>query len=92
MPEPGIRRGAIVVDGLIISKLSRSGFEDMLAVGNTDAELRFMIDHGGFIGFSAYPSFLPKGCEGTVDDCVAAMEHVVNVVGEPWCRNRASSW
>ncbi|MCC7425337.1 MAG: dipeptidase [Alphaproteobacteria bacterium] len=52
------------------------------ARNKTDAELRFMVDHGGFVGFSTYPVFLPKGYDTTVDDCVAAMEHVVDVVGE----------
>jgi len=48
----------------------------------TDAQLRFMVDHGGFVGFSTYPVFLPRGYDTTVDDCVAAMEHMIDVCGE----------
>jgi membrane dipeptidase len=48
----------------------------------TDAELRFMADHGGFIGVSTYPLFLPRGYDSTLDDAVAAIEHVIGVAGE----------
>ena len=48
----------------------------------TDEQLRFMVDHGGFVGASTYPVFLPKSNDTTVDDCVEAIEHMVNVCGE----------
>ena len=52
------------------------------ARNRTDEELRFMVEHGGFIGVSTYPLFLPRGYDSTIDDAVAAIEHVVNVAGE----------
>jgi membrane dipeptidase len=48
----------------------------------TDAQLKLIIEHGGFVGVTTYPSFLPRGAESTVDDCVAAIEYVVDLVGE----------
>ncbi len=48
----------------------------------TDEELRFIVDHGGFIGVSTYPLFLPRGYDSTLDDAVAAIEHVIRVAGE----------
>lgn len=48
----------------------------------TDEELRFMVDRGGFVGFAAYPRFLPHGEATTLDDCVAALEYMVNLLGE----------
>ena len=48
----------------------------------SDEELRFIADHGGFIGVTMFPPFLRRGVESTVDDYVEAIEHVVNVAGE----------
>ena len=48
----------------------------------TDEQFRFIADRGGFIGVATYPPFLPKGPETTVEDCIDAIEHVINVVGE----------
>ena len=48
----------------------------------TDAQLKLIIEHGGFVGVTTYPSFLPRGAESTVDDCVVAIEYVVDLVGE----------
>ena len=47
-----------------------------------DAELRAIADAGGFIGVATYPPFLAAGENATLDDGVAAMEHVINVAGE----------
>jgi membrane dipeptidase len=52
------------------------------ARNRTDEELRFLADRGGLIGVSTYPLFLPRGYDSSVDDAVAAMDHVVNLVGE----------
>ena len=48
----------------------------------SDEELRFIADHGGAIGVAIYPRFLPWGDKTTVENCVEAIEYVINVVGE----------
>ena len=48
----------------------------------SDEELRFIADHGGFIGVTMFPPFLKRGIDATVDDYVEAIEYVVNIVGE----------
>jgi len=48
----------------------------------SDEQLRFMADHGGFIGVTMFSPFLAKGIESTVDDYVAAIDYVVNLVGQ----------
>lgn len=48
----------------------------------SDEQLRFIADHGGFVGVTMFPPFLAKGSEATVDDFVAAIDHVIGVVGE----------
>jgi membrane dipeptidase len=48
----------------------------------SDAELRFIADHGGFVGVTMFPPFLPKGSESSVDDYVAAIGYVINLIGE----------
>ncbi len=48
----------------------------------SDAELRFIVDHNGFVGVTMFPPFLPKDSQSTVDDYVAAIDYVSNVVGE----------
>jgi len=48
----------------------------------SDDQLRAMADAGGFIGVATYPPFLPTGEDTTLDDGVAAMEHVIDVAGE----------
>ncbi len=48
----------------------------------SDAELRFIADKGGMIGVTMFPAFLRRGTDSTVDDYVAAIEHVIGVAGE----------
>jgi membrane dipeptidase len=48
----------------------------------SDEDLRFIVDHGGFVGVTMFPPFLPKGSDSTVDDYIAAIEYVVELVGE----------
>ena len=48
----------------------------------SDAELRFIAEHGGFIGVTMFPPFLRHGTASTLDDYVAAIGYVVNVAGE----------
>lgn len=48
----------------------------------TDEQMRLIVEHGGFVGVATYPPFLPKGADTTVDDGVAAIDYVINLVGE----------
>ena len=48
----------------------------------TDAEMRAVVERGGFIGVATYPPFLPWGDETTVDQCVEVFEYVIDVAGE----------
>ncbi len=48
----------------------------------SDEELRFIAKHHGFVGVTMFPPFLPKGIHSTVHDYVAAIDYVINLVGE----------
>ena len=48
----------------------------------SDAEMRAVVERGGFIGVATYPPFLPWGDETTVDRCVEVFEYVIDVAGE----------
>lgn len=48
----------------------------------SDAELKFIADHGGFVGVTMFAPFLKKGIESTIDDYAEAIEYVMNIVGE----------
>ncbi|HEV7941489.1 MAG TPA: membrane dipeptidase [Solirubrobacteraceae bacterium] len=48
----------------------------------SDEELRLLAQHGGFVGATAFPAFLRRGNESTIEDYVDAIEHLINVVGE----------
>ncbi len=48
----------------------------------TDEEMRFIADHGGFVGVNILPWFLRADGEATLDDFVDAIGHTLNVVGE----------
>lgn len=48
----------------------------------SDALLRLLADHGGFVGVTMYPWFLRRGNDATVDDYVEAIDYVVDLVGE----------
>ena len=52
------------------------------ARNKTDEQLRAIADAGGFVGFASYTPFLPKGEGTTIDDCVAAMDYLIDIVGE----------
>jgi membrane dipeptidase len=47
----------------------------------SDAELKFIADHGGFVGVTMFTPFLAKGVDATVDDYAEAIEYVMNIVG-----------
>ncbi len=48
----------------------------------SDDELKFIADHGGFVGVTMFPPFLKRGIDATVDDYVEAIGYVVNMAGE----------
>ena len=48
----------------------------------SDAQIRFIAERGGFVGVTMFPPFLARGVKATVDDYVAAIDHVVSVAGE----------
>ncbi|MFM9942138.1 MAG: dipeptidase [Hyphomicrobiaceae bacterium] len=48
----------------------------------TDDQLRTIAAASGFVGFASYTPFLPNGDGTTLDDCIAAMDYLINLVGE----------
>ncbi|EWG98858.1 dipeptidase [Halomonas sp. BC04] len=48
----------------------------------SDEELRFIAEHGGFVGVTMFTPFLRAGVDATIDDYVEAIEYVMNIVGE----------
>lgn len=48
----------------------------------SDELLRFMADHGGFIGVTMFPPFMQSGAKATIDDYVSAIDYVINLAGE----------
>ncbi len=48
----------------------------------TDEELRFIAEHGGFVGVTMFPPFLKNGNDSTVDDYAEAIEYVIDRCGE----------
>ena len=52
------------------------------ARNKTDEQLREIADADGFVGFASYTPFLPKGEDTTLDDCITALDYLINIVGE----------
>jgi membrane dipeptidase len=48
----------------------------------SDEEIRFIADHGGFVGVTMFPPFLARGNDATVEDYVAAIDYVIRIAGE----------
>jgi membrane dipeptidase len=48
----------------------------------SDDELRFIADHGGFVGVTMFPPFLKNGTRSTLSDVVEAIDHVIGIAGE----------
>lgn len=48
----------------------------------SDEELKFIADHGGFIGVTMFAPFLKNGINSTIEDYVEAIDYIVNIVGE----------
>lgn len=47
----------------------------------SDEQLRFIAEHGGFVGVASYPPFLAAGPESTLENYLDAVDHVTNLVG-----------
>ncbi|MBM7455871.1 membrane dipeptidase [Oceanisphaera litoralis] len=48
----------------------------------SDEALRFIADHGGFVGVTMFAPFLKNGINSTIDDYVEAIAYVMERVGE----------
>jgi len=48
----------------------------------SDAQLRFIVEHGGFVGVTMFPPFLKRGPNSTIDDYVEAIAYVIDICGE----------
>ena len=48
----------------------------------SDEEIRFIADHGGFVGVTMFPPFLARENQATVEDYVAAIDYVIRIAGE----------
>ncbi len=48
----------------------------------SDQDIRFIVDHGGFVGVTMFPPFLAQGGDATVADYVRAIDYVTGIAGE----------
>lgn len=48
----------------------------------SDAQLKFIAEHHGFVGVTMFCPFLKRGTEATLDDYLEAIEYVVRIAGE----------
>ncbi|HMK81061.1 MAG TPA: dipeptidase [Xanthobacteraceae bacterium] len=48
----------------------------------SDAQIRAIVEAGGFIGVTMFPPFLARGAESTVEDYVDAIAYTINLAGE----------
>ena len=48
----------------------------------SDEQLKFIADHGGFVGVTMFAPFMKRGIDSTVADYVEAIEYVIDIVGE----------
>ncbi|MAD44445.1 MAG: peptidase M19 [Oceanospirillaceae bacterium] len=47
----------------------------------SDEELKFIADHGGFIGVTMFAPFLKNGINSTIEDYVEAIAYIANIAG-----------
>jgi membrane dipeptidase len=81
--------GSITSHDVIVESTSPVCYSHCLPYGlkahprnKTDEELKFIADHGGFVGVTMFTPFLAKGAAATIDDYVEAIEYTMNIVGE----------
>lgn len=48
----------------------------------SDEELKFIADHGGFVGVTMFAPFLKNGINSSIEDYVEAIAYIFNLVGE----------
>jgi membrane dipeptidase len=48
----------------------------------SDEEIRFIVEHGGFVGVTIFPPFLARGNKSSVEDYIAAIDYVIGIAGE----------
>ncbi len=48
----------------------------------SDEDLKFIADHGGFVGVTMFAPFLKNGIHSSIEDYVEAIEYIYNLVGE----------
>ncbi|AVH34279.1 membrane dipeptidase [Vibrio fluvialis] len=48
----------------------------------SDEELKFIADHGGFVGVTMFAPFLKNGIHSSIEDYVEAIDYIFNLVGE----------
>jgi membrane dipeptidase len=48
----------------------------------SDAALRFIAEHGGYIGVTMFPPFMGAGAAATVDDYVESIDYIIDIAGE----------
>ena len=48
----------------------------------SDAQLREIVDRGGFVGVAIYPPFMKTGKDTGLDDCVDLFEYMLAICGE----------
>ena len=48
----------------------------------TDAQLRLIAEHDGFVGVASYAPFLRTGPNATLEDFIEALDYTINLVGE----------
>ena len=48
----------------------------------SDEELKFIADHGGFVGVTMFAPFLKNGIDSTIEGYVEAIDYIVNICGE----------
>ncbi len=48
----------------------------------SDQDLKFIADHGGFVGVTMFAPFLKNGIHSSIEDYVEAIEYIYNLVGE----------
>ena len=81
--------GAKTSEDVILASTKPVAYSHCLPAGlkehprnKTDEQLKFIVEHGGFVGVTMFPAFLRSGANSTVHDYVEAIEYVVNICGE----------
>ncbi|MDC0610159.1 dipeptidase [Vibrio sp.] len=48
----------------------------------SDEDIKFIADHGGFVGVTMFAPFLKRGIHSSIEDYVEAIDYIFNIVGE----------